>query len=183
MIGRVKDNLTGFNERERQVSDVKPNPETARALEAQVREQILKQADDATYVRRNAAIEQERAVKENELNNEIAVETKKRQIRETQMEAERTVLAKRQAIQDQELAGRIALEDKNRSLTSLRAENARTEADARAYAVAPSRSRRVEMAGQGRLPADFVDSCGNSALVQNAKPAIMVVRGLSKAQL
>jgi regulator of protease activity HflC (stomatin/prohibitin superfamily) len=39
---------------------VKPNPETARALEAQVREQILKQADDATYIRRNAAIEQER---------------------------------------------------------------------------------------------------------------------------
>jgi len=58
---------------------VKPNPETARALEAEVREQILKRADDAVYVRRNAAIEQERAVKENELNTEIAVETKKRQ--------------------------------------------------------------------------------------------------------
>jgi hypothetical protein len=115
---------------------VKPNPETSRALEATVREQILKQADDATYVRRNAAIEQERAIKENELNTEIAVETKKRQIRETQLEAERVVLEKRQQIQDQDMAGRIALEDKNKGLTSLRMENAQKEADTKAYAMA-----------------------------------------------
>lgn len=114
---------------------VKPNPETSRALEATVREQILKQADDATYLRRNSAIEQERAIKENELNTEIAVETKKRQIRETQLEAERAALEKRQEIQNQDMAGRIALEDKNKSLTSLRMENAQKEADAKAYAV------------------------------------------------
>lgn len=115
---------------------VKPNPETARALEAPVREQILKQADDATYVRRNSAIEQERAVKENELNTEIAVEAKKRQIREAQLEAEQAELSKRQAIRDQEMAGRIAMEEKNKGLTALRSDNARTEADAKAYAVA-----------------------------------------------
>jgi regulator of protease activity HflC (stomatin/prohibitin superfamily) len=115
---------------------VKPNPETARALEAQVREQILKQADDATYVRRNAAIEQERAVKENELNTEIAVETKKRQIRETQLAAEQSVLTKRLEIQSQEFNGRIALEEKNKELTASRAGNAQIDADAKAYAVA-----------------------------------------------
>jgi hypothetical protein len=115
---------------------VKPNPETARALEAQVREQILKQADDATYARRNAAIEQERAVKENELNTEIAVEAKKRQIREAQLDSEQAALAKRQTIQDQDIAGRIALEEKNKDLTALRASNAQTEADAKAYGVA-----------------------------------------------
>lgn len=114
---------------------VRPNPETARALESTVREQILKQADDAMYLRRNSAIEQERAVKENELNTEIAIETKKQQIREAQLEAERAALEKRQQIQDQEMAGRIALEDKNKALTDLRVENARKEADAKAYAV------------------------------------------------
>ena len=114
---------------------VKPNPETSRALESTVREQILKQADDATYLRRNSAIEQERAIKVNELNTEIAVETKKRQIRETQLEAERAALEKRQEIQNQDMAGRIALEDKNKSLTDLRMENAQKEADAKAYAV------------------------------------------------
>ena len=114
---------------------VRPNPETARALESTVREQILKQADDAMYLRRNSAIEQERAVKENELNTEIAVEAKKRQIRETQMEAERALLDKRQQIQAQEMQGQISHEKENETLTELRAANARREADAKAYAM------------------------------------------------
>ena len=114
---------------------IKPTPDTARALEAKVRESILKDADDALYLRRNAAIEQERAVKENELNTEIAVETKKRQIRETQMDAERAVLEKRLQIQAQEMQGRIASEKENEALTELRAANAKREADAKAYAM------------------------------------------------
>lgn len=110
---------------------IKPNPETARALEATVREQILKQADDATYLRRNSAIEQERAIRENELNTEIAVETKKRQIRDAQLEAERAALEKRQQIQDQDMQGRIAREDKNKALVELRVANAQREATPR----------------------------------------------------
>src|ERR1044072_6704094 len=49
------------------------------------------QAERAGYARRNSALEQERASRKNKLNTEIAVENKKRQIRETQMEAERSV--------------------------------------------------------------------------------------------
>jgi hypothetical protein len=114
---------------------VKPTPETARALEAQIREQLLKEADEAVYSRRNAAVEQERAIKENELNTEIAVETKKRQIRETQMEAERSVQEKRRQIAQEEMAGKVLLEEKNKELVALSAENAQREADARAYAI------------------------------------------------
>jgi hypothetical protein len=115
---------------------IKPTPDTARALEATVREQILKEADDALYLRRNAAIDQERAVKENELNTEIAVETKKRQIREAQMEAERVVVEKRLQIQMQEMQGHTAIETENEHLTRLRVANAKLEADAKAYQVA-----------------------------------------------
>lgn len=114
---------------------IKPTPDTARALEAKVREQILKEADDALYLRRNAAIEQERAIKENELNTEIAVETKKRQIRETQMDAERAVLEKRLQIQAQEMQGSIVHEKENEALTELRVANAKRDADAKAYAM------------------------------------------------
>lgn len=114
---------------------VKPNPETARALEAEVREQILKQADDATYARRNAAIEQERAVKENELNTEIAVANKEREIRQTELDAERAELEKKQEIRAQDMAGRVEMEKANQALTELKAANARREADAKAYAV------------------------------------------------
>ena len=67
---------------------IKPTPETARALEAEAREAILKKADEAIYDRRNAAVEQERRIKENELNTELAVVAKQRRIREAKVEAD-----------------------------------------------------------------------------------------------
>jgi hypothetical protein len=53
---------------------IKATPEMSRALEAEARELLLRQADNAIYDRRNSAVEQERRIKENELNTEIAVE-------------------------------------------------------------------------------------------------------------
>lgn len=114
---------------------IKPTPETARALEAEARERILREADEAIYARRNAAVEQERAIKENELNTEIAVENKKRQIKEAQMEAEKSVQQKKRELREAEMATRIALEEKNRELVGLSTENARQEADAKAYSL------------------------------------------------
>lgn len=112
---------------------IKPNPETARALEAKVREQLLLEADEAIYSRRNAAVEQERAIKENELNTEIAVENKKRQIRETRLEADRAVQEKRQAMEQEGMQGNIALEEQRQALVELAVQNRRIEADAQAY--------------------------------------------------
>lgn len=117
---------------------VKPTPETARALEAETREQLFREADEAVYARRNSAVEQERAIKENELNTEIAVETKKRQIRETQMDAERAVQEKKNLLERESLNARIEREDERKKLVALAAENARMEADARAYGVETS---------------------------------------------
>jgi hypothetical protein len=115
---------------------IKPTPETARALEAETREQLLREADEAIYARRNSAVEQERAIKENELNTEIAIETKKRQIRETQMDAERAVQEKEGLLKKEALEANIGLEDRRKSLVALAAENAKAEADARANGVA-----------------------------------------------
>src|SRR5581483_10533970 len=114
---------------------IKPTPETARALEAETREKLFREADEAVYARRNSAVEQERAIKENELNTEIAVENKKRQIRETQMEAEREVQEKKHIQQKEALEANIGLENRRKNLVELAAENAKAEADARAYGV------------------------------------------------
>jgi hypothetical protein len=114
---------------------IKPTPETARALEAEAREQILREADEAVYARRNAAVEQERSIKENELNTEIAVEEKKRQIRETQMEAEKAIQQKQRELHEAEMAANIAIEEQKKSLVELTTANAREEADAKAYAM------------------------------------------------
>jgi SPFH domain / Band 7 family len=96
---------------------IKPTPEMAKALQADAREQLLKQADEAIYARRNSAVDMERTIKENELKTEIAVEEKKRQVRETQMAAE------------------IAVEQQRATLVEERVENERKEADARAHAL------------------------------------------------
>jgi len=112
---------------------IKPTPETARALEAETREQLLKEADEAIYSRRNSAVELERSIKENELNTEIAVEQKKRQIRETQMDAERAVQEKRHQLDKADMTAKVSLEDQRKQLVTLAVQNAKAEADARAY--------------------------------------------------
>jgi hypothetical protein len=96
---------------------LKPTPEIARALEAEAREALQRESDEAIYARRNAAVEQERRIRESELNTEIAVQEKQRQIRETQMAAE------------------IAVEERRSELIQRRSENERKDADTRAYAL------------------------------------------------
>lgn len=114
---------------------IKPKPETARALEAEAREALLRGADEAIYARRRAAVEQEQVIKETELNTEIAVETKKRQIRETQMDAERAVQERARQIEQEGMTGRIQVEQMRRDLVGLAGQNTREEADAQAYAL------------------------------------------------
>lgn len=115
---------------------VRPKPETAKALEAEAREALLRRSDEAIYARRNAAVEQERRIKESELSTEIALEHKKRAVREAVIEADRAIQEQRLALQRAEMEGRIGLEDQNRSLVALAAANAREEAAARADGVA-----------------------------------------------
>jgi SPFH domain / Band 7 family len=97
------------------VTSISPSPDTAKALEADAREALLRQADEAVYARRNAAVAQERLIKESELNTELAVEEKRRQIREAKMAADIAVEQQRVALLDQRVA------------------NDRKEADAKAY--------------------------------------------------
>ncbi|MNI13976.1 SPFH domain / Band 7 family protein [compost metagenome] len=127
-IGKLGIELMGLS-----ILAIVPNKETLRALEAQAREEILRSADNALYERRNASIEQERRVKENELNTEIAVETKKKQIRETQLDAERSVKQKQNAMKEEQLSFDTALEAKKQELIGLTVANQRAEADAKAY--------------------------------------------------
>jgi regulator of protease activity HflC (stomatin/prohibitin superfamily) len=99
------------------VLSLKPTPEMAKALEAEAREALNGNADEAVYTRRNAAIEQERRLKENELRTELLVQTKKQELHERELQAE------------------IALEKQRADLTDQKVENDRKEADSRAYAL------------------------------------------------
>jgi hypothetical protein len=99
------------------VLSIKATPEMAKALQAEAREKLLQQADEAIYARRNTAVELERQIKENELNTEIAVEQKRRQVRETKLQAD------------------IAVEQERAELVDRRVENERKESQARADAL------------------------------------------------
>lgn len=99
------------------ILSIKATPEMAKALEAAAREELQRSSDEAIYARRNAAVQQERTIKESELATEIAVELKKREIRETQMAAE------------------IAVEEQRTALIETRVANERKDADSRAYAL------------------------------------------------
>lgn len=112
---------------------IKPTPETARALEAEAREAILKAADDAVFLRRNAAVENERAIRESELDTEIAVEQKKRTIRETQMEAEASIQRKKNELKKDEMEANVSLEEKRKEFVACNADNTRTLAEAEAH--------------------------------------------------
>jgi len=117
------------------IRGVKPTPDTAKALEAEAREAILKNADEAIFARRNFAVERERAIRESELDTEIAVEQKKRSIRETQMDAEASVVAKKNELREAGMVADITLEGKRKDFVELNAGNTRTLADAEAYRV------------------------------------------------
>jgi regulator of protease activity HflC (stomatin/prohibitin superfamily) len=117
---------------------IKPTPETARALEAKAREAILLEADSAIYARRNAAVENERAIKQSELDTEVAIEQKKRVIRETQMDAEASVQRRKAQLREEDLTANIQLEDQRKQFVQASAENLRTTAEAEAFRIAAS---------------------------------------------
>ena len=108
-------------------------PDTQKALEAATREEILRQQDDAIYKRRNAAIEQERIVTENELNTEISIAEKEKEKKEKEMETKRLVLEKQAELDARKLRDDIRLEEENRKLVELQTENAKKRSDAKAY--------------------------------------------------
>jgi hypothetical protein len=117
------------------VAAIKPNPETAKALEAETREAILKESDQAIFQRRNYAVEQERTIRESELNTEIAIENKNREIQETRMETERLAMQKELEMAKERLAFQVQQEERNQALVDLKTRNDRAEADGKAYAL------------------------------------------------
>ena len=117
------------------IISIKAAPEMAKALQADAREQLLQKADEAIFVRRNAALDLERKIKENELNTEIAVEQKKREIRETQMEAEIAIEQKKRQVREPRWRPTSPSKSSGANLWNTESQNQRKEAEARGEAL------------------------------------------------
>jgi regulator of protease activity HflC (stomatin/prohibitin superfamily) len=112
---------------------IKATPEMERALETETREKLQQEADQAIYERRNFAVEQERKIKESELNTEIAVEEKKKQIAEKQMEAEVQQADNTRKLREMKVQADISVENQRKQLIDQKTANERKEADTQGY--------------------------------------------------
>lgn len=99
------------------IQSIKATPEMAKALQAEAREKLLLEADEAVHARRSRAVQLEREIKEAELQTEIAVEEKQRQVRETKVQAD------------------IVIEQQRGELVEQQVENQSKESQARAEAL------------------------------------------------
>ncbi len=114
---------------------ISPSPETLKALEAEARESLLKEADDAIYARRKFSVEQERTIKEAELETDLSIQRKRQEIEEARLENERTLLREQAEIEKERLEAKVNAEAKRKELVALSAENQRIQSDADAYAI------------------------------------------------
>ena len=62
------------------IANLAPSKELERALQAPTFESLQQQADEATFTRRALAVEKERAIAENELNNKVQLATRKKDL-------------------------------------------------------------------------------------------------------
>jgi len=112
---------------------VKPSPEMSKALETTTREALQQEADIAIYERRNFAVEQERKIKESELNTEIAIEEKKKQIAEKKNESQVLKAENDRKLREMKVEADISVEEQNKNLVKIKIENEKKQADAEKY--------------------------------------------------
>ncbi|PIB38409.1 SPFH domain-containing protein [Maribacter sp. 4G9] len=127
-LGKIGIQITGVN-----VSGVRPTPDMRKALETETREKLQQEADQAIYERRNFAVEQERIIKESELNTEIAVEEKHKQIVQKKMESDVLKAENDKKLREMNLGADIAVEKQREEFITLKSTNDRKEAETQGY--------------------------------------------------
>ncbi len=144
-VGQVRDRiLTGLTTDPRlaetgigvigvRVVAIRPEPEVEKALRTPARERIQQEADRATYERRAVAVQRERAIAENELQNQIELAR-----REAELVAQRGANNRREAEEDAAADGVKAEAQASRELrlARARAEGVRSLGEAKAAAEA-----------------------------------------------
>lgn len=114
---------------------ISATPEMSRALETETREKLQQEADQAIYERRNFAVEQEKKIKETELNTEIAIEEKQKQITEKKMESEVIKAENDRKLREMKLEADISVENQRKLLIEEKTENDKIEAETQGYVI------------------------------------------------
>ena len=148
---------------------IRPEPELERALQTPTREAVQVQADRATYARRAQAVEQERAIAENELQNKIELARREQQLveqhgansrRRIELEAA-AELAAAQGRAEREKVANAAAAERARVLAAAEAEKERVLAVAKADGVravghAEAETEGAKLAAYAELPPEVL---------------------------
>ncbi|MGA3526704.1 SPFH domain-containing protein [Melissospora conviva] len=159
---------------------IRPEPELERALQTPTREAVQVESDRATFARRAQAVEQERGIAENELQNKIELARREEQLvsqhganehRRAELEAAARLVvaqgeAQRETVGTTAAAERARLvaaaqADKERILAAAEADKERALADARAEGVrvvglAEAETEAAKLAAYAAIPADVL---------------------------
>ncbi|MEV0609695.1 SPFH domain-containing protein [Polymorphospora rubra] len=144
---------------------VRPEPEMERALQTPTREAVQVESDRATYARRAQAVEQERAIAENEMQNKIELARREQQLVEQRGANDRRKielaaageLAAAQGKAEREKVANTAAAERARVLAAAEADKERTLAAARADGVrsvglAEAEAETAKLAAYADLP-------------------------------
>ncbi|MFZ4400181.1 MAG: SPFH domain-containing protein [Bacteroidales bacterium] len=129
-IGMLGIEILGAN-----ILAIQATPEMTRALETATREKLQQEADLAIYERRNFAVEQERKIKESELNTEIAVEEKQKQIAEKKMESDVQKAENDRRLREMKIEADISVENQRKLLIEQKTANDKIEAETQGYVI------------------------------------------------
>lgn len=144
---------------------IRPEPELERALQLPTREAVQVEADRATYARRAQAVEQERAIAENELQNKIELARREQQLveqrganarREAELAAAAELTVARGRAERERVADAAAAE-RTRVLAAAEAEKERVLAEVkadgvRAVGLAEAEAEAARLAAYRDLP-------------------------------
>ena len=160
---------TGVTVVSARVVAIRPEPELERALQTPTREQVQQDADRATYARRANAVQQERAIAENELQSKIELARREQQLveqrgantrREAELDAESQLVAARGEAQRKELEAEAS-----------RVRDEARAAGVRVVGLAEAEAEAARLAAYRDLPPAVLQSLALKELAQHV-PAI-----------
>jgi len=160
---------TGVTVVSARVVAIRPEPDLERALQTPTREQVQQDADRATYARRATAVQQERAIAENELQSKIELARREQQLveqrgantrREAELDAESQLVAARGEAQRKELEAEAS-----------RVRDEARAAGVRVVGLAEAEAEAARLAAYRDLPPAVLQSLALKELAQHV-PAI-----------
>lgn len=156
---------TGVTVVSSRVVAIRPEPDLERALQTPTREAVQQEADRATYARRAVAVEQERAIAENELQSRIELARREQQLVEQKGANDRRVA-------ELESAAKLVASQGATDRARLVAESERVKEEARADGVravglATADSEAARLAAYREVPAEVLHAIALEKLAAN----------------